>query len=185
MHASLAVAPEGLPLGVGAVKVWSRAEFKGPDALERKLNRTRIPIEAKKSVRWLDTLRQSTELIGAPGRCIHAGCRESDLCELFCLAREPGTNVLVRGRARSPGRGRRHHHRARDARRRAPSGAHRIGFRDPPGRERDAQLSVRFATLTVRRACREAAALRPPAAAGHPRPRRSTRRRTGRRRGGS
>ena len=118
MHASLAVAPEGLPLGVGAVKVWSRAELKGPDALERRLDRTRIPIEAK-SVRWLDTLRQSTELIGAPGRCVHAGCRESDICELFRLAQGPGANVLVRGRARSDGRGRRHHHRARDARRRA------------------------------------------------------------------
>ena len=30
VHASLAVTPEGLPLGAGAVKVWSRAKLEGP-----------------------------------------------------------------------------------------------------------------------------------------------------------
>ena len=96
MHASLAVTPEGLPLGLTAVKLWSRAKFKGPDVLERRLNRTRIPIEAKESIRWLDNLRQSTELIGAPERCVHIGDRESDIYELFCLAQKLRTNFLVR-----------------------------------------------------------------------------------------
>ena len=96
MHASLAVTPEGLPLGLTAAKFWSREKFKGTKALARKVNPTRVPIEQKESMRWLDNLRLSTELIGAPERCVHIGDRESDIYELFCLAGELGTNFLVR-----------------------------------------------------------------------------------------
>lgn len=60
MHASLAVTPEGLPLGLTAVKFWSRDRFKGTEALKRKINPTRAPIDHKKSVRWLDSLRRRT-----------------------------------------------------------------------------------------------------------------------------
>jgi len=54
------------------------------------------PIEQKESMRWLDNLRRSTELSGAPERCVHIGDRESDIYELYCLAQELGTNFLVR-----------------------------------------------------------------------------------------
>jgi hypothetical protein len=55
MHASLAVTPEGLPLGLAAVKFWTRKKFKGTNALRGKVNPTRVPIEQKESVRWLRT----------------------------------------------------------------------------------------------------------------------------------
>src|ERR687893_3038534 len=96
MHTSLAVTTEGLPLGLSAVKVWSRKKFKGTAALKRKINPTRVPIEHKESVRWLDNMRRSTALFGDAGRCVHIGDRESDIYELFCLARELGTHFLVR-----------------------------------------------------------------------------------------
>ena len=60
MHASLAVTPERLPLGLTAVKLWSRAKFKGTAALKRKVNPARVPIDRKESIRWLDDLRRST-----------------------------------------------------------------------------------------------------------------------------
>jgi hypothetical protein len=41
-------------------------------------------------------MRQSTELLGAPARCVHIGDRESDIYELFCTARALGTHFLVR-----------------------------------------------------------------------------------------
>ena len=47
-------------------------------------------------MRWLDGVRQSTELLGAPHRLVHIGDRESDIYELFCLAEELGTKFLVR-----------------------------------------------------------------------------------------
>jgi hypothetical protein len=96
MHTSLAVTTEGLPLGLTAVKFWSREKFKGTAALKRKVNPTRVPIEHKESVRWLESMRQSVALLGVPGRCVHIGDRESDIYELFCTARELGTHFLVR-----------------------------------------------------------------------------------------
>ncbi|WP_439823434.1 IS4/Tn5 family transposase DNA-binding protein [Caballeronia sordidicola] len=84
MHSSLAVTAEGLPLGQTAIKFWTRSKFKGCNALKRKINPTRVPIEQKESYRRLENLRQSTTLLGEPGRCVHVGDRESDIYELFC-----------------------------------------------------------------------------------------------------
>lgn len=49
MHASLAVTTEGLPLGVAAIKFWTRAKFKGTNRLKKHINPTRVPIEEKVS----------------------------------------------------------------------------------------------------------------------------------------
>lgn len=96
MHSSLAVTVEGLPLGLSAVKFWTRKKFKGTAQLKKKINLTRVPIEKKESVRWLDNLRQSNERLGQPQRCIHIGDRESDIYELYCLTQELGAHFLVR-----------------------------------------------------------------------------------------
>jgi hypothetical protein len=96
MHASLAVTSEGLPLGLAAVKFWTRQKFRGTAALKRKVNPTPVPIEHKESIRWLDNMRQSAGLFDDAGRCVHIGDRESDIYELFCLAQELGTHFLVR-----------------------------------------------------------------------------------------
>jgi hypothetical protein len=96
MHSSLVTTIEGVPLGLAAVKFWTRKKFKGSTALKRKVNPTRVPIGEKESVRWLNNLAQSTKLLGAPERCIHIGDRESDIFELFCLAQDIGTHFVVR-----------------------------------------------------------------------------------------
>jgi hypothetical protein len=96
MHSSLAVTTEGLPLGLAAIKFWSRSKFKGTNALKRSVNPTRVPIEEKESIRWLENLQRSTELLGEATRCVHTGDRESDIYELFCLAEQSGTKFLVR-----------------------------------------------------------------------------------------
>ena len=64
MHSSLAITPQGKPLGLTAVKFWTRKKFKGTNALKGRgkeggkhsVNTTRIPIEQKESVRWLENL---------------------------------------------------------------------------------------------------------------------------------
>lgn len=96
VHSSLAVTTEGLPLGLVAIKFWTRSKFKGTIALKRKVNPTRVPIETKESVRWLENVKQSTELLGEPARCIHIGDRESDIYESFCAAQQRGAWFLVR-----------------------------------------------------------------------------------------
>ena len=57
MHSSLVLTHGGVPLGLAAVKFWTRKKFKGTNALKGKVNPTRIPIERKESVRWLENLR--------------------------------------------------------------------------------------------------------------------------------
>jgi hypothetical protein len=96
MHSSLVVTTEGLPLGISAIKFWTRKEFKGTNALKKKINPTRVPIEEKESVRWLDNIKQTTALLADPQRCLHIGDRESDIYELFCTAHNAHTHFLVR-----------------------------------------------------------------------------------------
>ena len=96
MHASLALTPEGLPLGLAATRFWSRSKFKGTAALKRRTNPTRVPIEGKESMRWLANMRDSTALLGQPERLVHIGDRENDIYEFFCAACEIGTHFVVR-----------------------------------------------------------------------------------------
>ena len=149
MHASMAITPDGLPLGLTAAKFWSRSKFKGTAALKRKINPTRVPIEQKESMRWLDNLRLSTELTGAPARCVHIGDRESDIYELYCLAEELGTGFLVRScvdRLAEDGGTTI----AKVMAEVQSSGTHEVRFRDAQGKDHCAKLSVKHATMTVR-----------------------------------
>ncbi len=149
MHSSLALTPRGVPLGLAAVKFWTRDKFKGTNALKRRVNPTRIPIEQKESVRWLENLKRSTELLGEPARCVHVGDRESDIYELFCAAREAKTFFLVRtcvdrlagggGTTISEVMGRE-----------PVRGVHEVEVRDDRGRASTAGLDVRFRRMTVR-----------------------------------
>jgi hypothetical protein len=140
---------EGLPLGLTAAKFWSRDKFKGTRALKRKINPTRVPIEQKESMRWLDNMRLSTELSGAPERCVHIGDRESDIYELYCLAGELGTKFLIRSCVdRLAEDGATTISKVMAAIQ--ASGTHDIRFRDAQGKGQQAALSIRFATMTVR-----------------------------------
>jgi hypothetical protein len=95
LHSSLLITTCGLPLGIAAVKLWTRKEFKGCNALKRKINPTKIPIEEKESFRWLENIRQSTPLLARPEQCVHIGDRESDIFELFSVAKYLGTKFIV------------------------------------------------------------------------------------------
>ena len=148
MHSSLAVTAEGLPLGLSAVKFWNRDKFKGTAALKRKINPTRVPIEKKESVRWLDNLRQSIERLGRPGRCIHVGDRESDIYELYCLTQELGTHFVVRTCVdRLAGDG--EHTISAEMATAEPAGQHAVEVRDEAGEVVDVILDVRFKRIRV------------------------------------
>jgi hypothetical protein len=148
MHSSLAVTTEGLPLGLTAVKFWTRKKFKGTAALKKKINPTRVPIEKKESIRWLDNLGQSTELLGDPGRCVHIGDRESDIYELFCTARQIGTHFVVRTCVdRLAGEG--DHTIADEMEEVAVKGLHRIDVKDNDGEPDEAILEIRYRRIRV------------------------------------
>jgi hypothetical protein len=149
MHSSLAVTTDGLPLGLTAVKFWNRKKFKGTAALKRKENPTRVPIEKKESIRWLENLKQSTELLDEPERCIHVGDRESDIYELFCTASEIGTHFLVRTCVdRLAGDG--DHTVSTDMAKAKIKGRHSIEVRDANGNPALAELEIKYERLQLR-----------------------------------
>lgn len=148
MHSSLAVTSEGLPLGLTAIKFWSRKKFKGTNALKRKINPTRVPIEEKESIRWLDNLKQSTQLLGDAARCVHIGDRESDIYELFCAAQESGTQFLLRTCVdRLAGDGQ--HTIAAEMAEVPCKGLHQVEVRDRHGKMTEAVLELKFRRILV------------------------------------
>jgi Transposase DNA-binding len=148
MHSSLAVTAEGLPLGLPAVKFWTRKKFKGTAKLKKKINPTRVPIEKKESVRWLENLRQSVSLLGSPERCVHVADRESDIYELYCLTQELGAHFLVRMCVdRLAGDG--GHTISTEMEDVCVKGLHHVEFRDEKGDVNRAALELKFKRIIV------------------------------------
>jgi hypothetical protein len=148
MHSSLAVTTDGLPLGLSAIKFWTRKKFKGTNALKNKVNPTRMPIEKKESYRWLENLRQSTQLLNAPNRCIHVGDRESDIYELYCMAQKLKTNFVVRTCVdRLAGDGQ--HTIANEMDEVKIKGLHRIEVQDKKGNISKAILEIKYRVIRV------------------------------------
>jgi hypothetical protein len=147
MHSSLAVTVEGLPLGLAAIRFWSRNKFYGCNQMKRGSTR-RALIEQKESYRWLENLRQSTTLVQEPQRCVHIGDRESDIYELFCTAQSLGTHFLLRTCVdQLAGDGK--HTIADEMAEVRVQGLHRIQIRDNKGNPSEAVLEIRYRRIRV------------------------------------
>jgi Transposase DNA-binding/Transposase DDE domain len=148
LHSSLVLTSQGVPLGLAAVKFWTRKKFKGTNALKKTVNPTRIPIEQKESIRWLENMKQATERLADPSRCVHIGDRESDIFELFCAAQEAKTHFLVRTCVdRLAGSG--DTTISREMEGEPVRGDHEVEVRDDQGRVSTAKVHLRFRRITV------------------------------------
>lgn len=156
MHSSLAVTTDGLPLGLAAIKLWTRKKFKGTNALQGKgidggkhsVNMTRIPIEKKESIRWLQNVRQSTANLGDARRCVHIGDRESDIYELFCECDSLETQFVFRICVdRRSGEGEQTITEAMDEQ--PVRAVHRVEVMDAKGRPSTAVLEIKYHCLQV------------------------------------
>ncbi len=148
MHSSLVITPEGLPLGLAAIKFWTRREFKGCDALKKKINPTRVSIEEKESYRWLENIRAATALAVEPEHCVHIGDRESDIYELFWTAAELETHFLVRTCVDRLA-GKKGKTIAAEMKQSSLQGLHRIAFQSSKGQQCEAVLEIRFIKIEV------------------------------------
>jgi hypothetical protein len=149
MRASLAVTTDGLPLGLTAAKFWARAEFEAANALKRRVNPARVPIEAEESIRRLDNMRQATALPGDPARLVHVGDREDAICGFFCAAQAAGTHFLVRACVdRLAGDGR--HTIADEMGEVAVQGLHRVEVAGEDGKAGQASVELRYRRIHVR-----------------------------------
>jgi len=157
MHSSLAVTTDGLPLGLAAIKLWTRKKFKGTNALQGKtldssgkhsINTTRIPIEEKESIRWLVNAQQATATLGDASRIIHVADRESDIYELFCECESLQTKFIFRtcNDRRVEDDGRTVYEVMEEQR---VKGVHRIEVRDNKGRPSTAVLEIKYEKIKI------------------------------------
>lgn len=93
MHSTLAVTEAGLPLGL-----LTQAFFIRPkDKPARQPNECqKLPIEEKESYRWLEAFQQSLALAPAETEVVTVCDREADIYEMFALAEERAAKLLVR-----------------------------------------------------------------------------------------
>lgn len=148
MHATLAVSAEGLPLGLGALKFWTRKDFTSCNERKKKINPTRVPIEEKESFRWIEGLRHSTERFGTPERCVHVADREGDMYEFFHEAIETKSHFLVRicvnRRTTS-------HLNVYEQMKREPTrGIHKVTFFDENGKAVETELEIKFKSVVLK-----------------------------------
>lgn len=145
LHSSLAITTQGLPLGLTAVKFWSRKEFKGR---QKRRKARQAGIEEKESIRWLENLRISTTRLRPAERCVHVGDQEGDIYDLFGVAQEMGTHFLIRTRADrlADGGPETVGEKIQQAPRR---GLYRISLRNERGEVSEVVLEIRYQRLSI------------------------------------
>jgi hypothetical protein len=93
MHSTLAVTPQGLPLGVLTQDFFNRTE---DEPSHRPQDCRKLPIEEKESYRWVQAFEQTLAL-APPGVDVVTVCdREADIYEMFVLAKQREAALLVR-----------------------------------------------------------------------------------------
>ena len=100
LHSSLVVdAQKGSALGFSYIKTWHRDEER-QHKQERQYHLQ--PTEQKESYKWIEATTQSKELLKDAAAITIVADRESDIYELYALAREHGMHVVLRSRFNRP-----------------------------------------------------------------------------------
>lgn len=94
LHTTLAVTPDGVPVGIIGQQIWAR----DPEQTGSRHRRKQIPVEGKESRKWLDGLRRTEQLLTEPSQVVMVADREADVYELFALAEQLQGHWLIRAR---------------------------------------------------------------------------------------
>lgn len=148
MHTTLCMTPEGLPLGVLDQQIWARPEEKRTLTKAQERN---LPIEEKESYKWIQALERTIELAPAGIQVVTVCDREADVYELFVRAQELHTGLLIRAtqnRVLMDDE----REKVRSRVRSAPIAGHlKVHVPEKKGEpERDAVVSVRFCSVTLK-----------------------------------
>jgi hypothetical protein len=95
LHTTLAVAPQGQPLGVLAQQFFERPIGA---AAHTAAELQKSPIEEKESYRWLEAFQHTIELTPEGVQVVTVCDREADIYEMFVMAQEQRANLLVRAK---------------------------------------------------------------------------------------
>ena len=92
-HSCILATPSGVPIGVVAQSVTTRAERKDEKTHHEKRMRR---IEEKESYRWLETMKTAGANAPEQAKLIHIADREGDIYELYALAESTGESFVIR-----------------------------------------------------------------------------------------
>jgi hypothetical protein len=95
MHSTLAVTPEGLPLGILTREIWAREDPEF-DPKEQRRKRRQRPIQEKESYKWLKALRTVTEICPDGVDVVTVCDSEGDIYEMFQDVQDVGAKMLIR-----------------------------------------------------------------------------------------
>lgn len=144
MHSAIAVSEDGIPLGLLHQKTWVR----DPDSIGSAAARRRTPIEDKESFRWIETLKACEKRVPADCLMVTIADREADIFELFAAPGREGSHVLVR--AYRDRRVDETEYLLEAIETTPEAGRFTVSLgRGAERRPREAELSVRFRTLTA------------------------------------
>lgn len=93
MHSTLAVTTEGLPLGLVTQQIWDRPVDQ-PSKTSAECSRQ--PIEEKESYKWIQAFQEVIDLPLDDTEVVTVCDREADIYEMFALAQEKQAKLLVR-----------------------------------------------------------------------------------------
>lgn len=96
LHTTLALTPQGLPLGILTQTVFTRP-IGAP--IHTASARRKLPIEEKESYRWLAAFQQTITLTPNTVHMVTVCDREADVYEMFVLAHDRQASLLVRASA--------------------------------------------------------------------------------------
>lgn len=92
MHHTVAITPSNLPMGILSQKIWVRDGFNEQTDSEK----WKAPIEEKESYKWIEALREVTEIVPRTTRVITVCDREADIYEFLSEAKALNADILIR-----------------------------------------------------------------------------------------
>lgn len=93
-YTSMAVSPQGLPLGL----LYQHSWIRDPEQVGKSSLRKKLPFEDKESYLWYQGVEEVNNLLKNDTHKIHIADREADIYELFFQHFEPHTDLLIRAR---------------------------------------------------------------------------------------
>jgi len=93
LHTTLAVTPQGQPLGMLAQQFLERPIG---EAAHTAAELHKLPIEEKESYRWIEAFQQTIALTPEGVQVVTVCDREADIYEMFVMAQEQHADLLVR-----------------------------------------------------------------------------------------
>ncbi len=150
LHDTMAFTPEGTPLGLLDVQCWAR----DPNDRGKKERRSKLPIEEKESMKWLNSHRAVREIqrLCPRTKLVSVGDREADIYELFHERVDDPTSPELLVRAERTRNRKVGEEKLWEKMEKEDVRGHRILHIPRKGRRpaRDAKLEVRFAGVTLK-----------------------------------